>query len=334
MTEQVKETSKSGKFKKIIIGTSIILASTAGIYSYYMYNKVFPNTDNAYVHADIVNVSARVSGYIDNVYVTNNQYVHKGDKLIEIDQKDYKLDVEQAKANLAIANGKVQVAKEQIAIAKSNFVKAESEYSLAEKMAKRYNNLYNENAGSKQDAQKYSDNEVQAKSALNQAKSSVSQATVNLNMANAEVDVAKAQLDSAKLNLSYTILTAPSNGFVSNMNVYKGELINKGSSLFGFISDKNWWVNANFKETDINRIKKGQPVTIELDMYDHKYKGIVNSISYASGTTFSLLPSENATGNWVKVTQRFPVKITVRNNLDFPLRVGASATVKVDTISI
>ena len=104
-----------------------------------------------------------------------------------------------------------------------------------------------------------------------------------------------------------------------------------GQKLFGLVDDSQWWVDVNFKETQLKRIKAGQPAEVELDMYNHKYHGTVQSISYASGNTFSLLPAENATGNWVKVTQRFPVRVTLENESDFPLRVGASSNVTVDT---
>jgi len=126
-------------------------------------------------------------------------------------------------------------------------------------------------------------------------------------------------------------LTAPTDGFVSNLKIYSGQLISAGQPLFGFIDNKKWWINANFKETDLNRIRQGQKVKISLDMYNHTYTGTVNSISFATGAVFSLLPPENATGNWVKVTQRFPVRISLADDPKYPLRVGASANVKINT---
>nr|MCX3303406.1 HlyD family secretion protein [Bacillus pacificus] len=125
---------------------------------------------------------------------------------------------------------------------------------------------------------------------------------------------------------------APDDGYVSNLKLYKGQLVSPGQALFGFIDNKKWWIDANFKETDLDRIKPGQKVEIELDMYSHSYAGKVDSISYATGSVFSLLPPENATGNWVKVTQRLPVKIILKNDLKYTLRRGGNATVKVDTL--
>ena len=118
------------------------------------------------------------------------------------------------------------------------------------------------------------------------------------------------------------------------MNLETGELVAQGQKLFGQVDTHTWWIDANFNETKLERIKPGQAVKVRLDMYDHHdYKGVVQSISFASGNTFSLLPPENATGNWVKVTQRFPIMIAIEDDKDFPLRVGASAKVTVDTLS-
>ena len=329
-----KKDNKASKFspKKIIIGCSIIAVTAIGIYSYYKYNQVFPSTDNAYVDADVINISAKVGGYIQKVYVDNNQFVHKGDKLVQIEQKDYKLQVAKSRADIIQAQGQLAVSNEQVDVAKSDLTKAKASLNTATAMADRYMKLYQEDAGSLQDAQKYIDQKIQAQKGSEQALSSLKQALIQVEVVKAQVNAAKVGAENSNLNLGYTTLTAPSDGFVSNLKIYKGQLIAPGQSLFGFVNNKKWWVNANFKETDLDRIKAGQKVDVELDMYDHKYKGKVDSISYATGSVFSLLPAENATGNWVKVTQRFPVKITLKDSNNYPLRVGASATVQVDTL--
>ncbi|MFT4693190.1 MAG: membrane fusion protein (multidrug efflux system) [Francisella sp.] len=336
MTEKKSENieKKNPKLspKKIIIGCSIIAVTAVGIYSYYKYNKVFPSTDNAYVDADVINISAKVGGYIQKVFVENNQLVHKGDKLVQIEQIDYKLQVAKSRADIVQAEGQLAVANEQVDVAKSNITKAKASLNTANAMSDRYVKLYNEDAGSLQDAQKYIDQKIQAQKGSDQALSSLKQTLIQVEVAKAQVDAAKVGIDNSNLNLGYTTLTAPSEGFVSNLKIYKGQLVAPGQSLFGFIDTKKWWVNANFKETELDRIKPGQKVDVGLDMYNHTYKGTVDSISYATGSVFSLLPAENATGNWVKVTQRFPVKITLKDSSKYPLRVGASATVKVDTL--
>ncbi|AJC48859.1 HlyD family secretion protein [Allofrancisella guangzhouensis] len=331
---QIQNDNKTSKFspKKIAIGISIIAITGFSIYAYYMYNKIYPSTDNAYVDADVINISAKVGGYIEKVYVQNNQYVHKGTKLVQIDPTDYQLNVAQANASFIQAKGQLAVANEQVSIAKSNLIKAKASLETATSMANRYVKLYQEDAGSLQDAQKYTDQRIQAEKASEQAFSSLKQALLQVEIAKAQVNAAQVTLENANLNLGYTTLIAPSDGYVSNLKIYKGQLISPGQPLFGFIKNKKWWINANFKETDLDRIKAGQKVKVKLDMYSHTYIGKVDSLSYATGSVFSLLPPENATGNWVKVTQRFPVKVILKDDPNYPLRVGASATVKINTL--
>ena len=331
---QTENTKKESKFspKKIAIGCTIIALTALGIYGYYKYNKIFPSTDNAYVSADVIKISPKVGGYIQKVYVQNNQFVHKGDKLVQIDPNDYQLQASQANSKVIQAKGKLFVAQEQVSFARSNLIKAKASLDTATKMADRYIKLYKSDAGSLQDAQKYIDQKIQAEKAKDQAASSLKQALIQVEIAKAQVGAAKAGYDNANLNLGYTTLRAPDDGYVSNMKLYKGQLVSPGQSLFGFIDNQKWWIDANFKETDLNRIKPGQKVDIELDMYNHTYQGKVDSLSYATGSVFSLLPPENATGNWVKVTQRFPVRIAIKNDPSYPLRVGASATVSIDTL--
>jgi membrane fusion protein (multidrug efflux system) len=149
-----------------------------------------------------------------------------------------------------------------------------------------------------------------------------------------QLRAAAAQLDKATLDRVRTHVLAPGSGWASNVRLRPGTVVQAGTPVFAIIEDGQWWVDANFKETDLGRIKPGQKATIRLDMYPGlKLQGVVESISQGSGATFSVLPPENATGNWVKVTQRFPVrvKITSEPDPDRPIRVGASADVTVDT---
>lgn len=151
--------------------------------------------------------------------------------------------------------------------------------------------------------------------------------------ATSNLQVAKANFAKAELDLQYTTITAPTDGYIANFNLHAGADITAYQPLFALIANHTWWASANFKETDLPRIKVGQSATITLDMYpDHKFQGKVIGVSYGSGDSFSILPPENATGNWVKVTQRFPVDVEIVNNdSKYPLRVGASATVIVNT---
>lgn len=303
--------------KHAIAGAIVVLLAGSGIYGYYVHSLKYPSTENAYVNANLVNVAPKVGGYIEKIYVQNNQYVHKGELLLDIDPEDYTVQLTKAKQDLVYA-------EQQAAMSKTAIVKAQSDYKLAQDLNNRYTTLYNEKAGSLQDMQKYQNQADAAKQALEQAKT-------QFQSAQTQVELAQTALKNAQNNTGYTQLRSPVDGYVSNLNLQTGELVANGQKLFGLVDDSSWWVDVNFKETQLKRVKTGQPAEIELDMYDHKYKGTVQSVSYVSGNTFSLLPAQNATGNWVKVTQRFTVRVKLNNDKDFPLRVGASSKVTIDT---
>jgi membrane fusion protein (multidrug efflux system) len=171
---------------------------------------------------------------------------------------------------------------------------------------------------------------------VNAAHFNVKQSQLDYAVTKAKLQGAKIAVKSAQLNLSYTTIYARANGYITDFLLRPGSMINVGDSLFALVENQHWWVNANFKETSLARIHDGQKVNVILDMYpDVKFSGVVESISYANGSEFSLLPPENATGNWVKVTERFPVKITLTHlPKHFPLRMGASSTVMVYTTPI
>lgn len=319
------------KHKHLIAGVTIIFLAIGGIYGYYQYSQIHPSTDNAYVNANLINISPKVNGYVQHVYVKDNQFVHKGDLLLDIDPQDYSLLLTKSKQDLALAQQQATSAKQQIITAKATVAKNKSDFEFASQMATRYTNLYNQKAGSLQDMQKYQNQAIAAKQTLEQANASLDQAIAMSLAANTQISIAQSGVDNAQNNTAYTQLRSPVNGYISNLNLQTGELVASGQKLFGLVDDQSWWIDVNFKETQLKRVNAGQPASIELDMYDHKYHGVVQSISYASGNTFSLLPAENATGNWVKVTQRFTVRVKLSNESEFPLRVGASADVTIDT---
>jgi membrane fusion protein (multidrug efflux system) len=157
-------------------------------------------------------------------------------------------------------------------------------------------------------------------------------ATAKLASAAAEVKLAKAELTQAQLELQYTQIKAATDGWITNMSLREGNIATANQPLFALISSQEFWVDANFKETELQQIKPGQKAMIEVDMYPgHKFIGKVDSISAGSGTAFSLLPPQNATGNWVKITQRVPVRIHIENlSLNYPLRIGTTASVIID----
>ncbi len=318
--------------KKFIIGFTIVIVVASSIFGYYIYTSLFPETDDAYINAHTIDIAPRIEGFIKSINVENNQYVHEGDLLLEIDPADYQLQLAEAKQNYLIAKQKLNNAAQQITTAETNVRKTTSDYEFAQQMAERYQHLFENKAGSMQDMQKYDNQKDTAFEALEQAKISLENSNTQYQIAQSEIEIAKTKIDNSKLNLSYTKIYAAVDGFIGNLNLQRGQLVSAGQKLFVLVDDHKWWVDVNLKETQLSRIKPGQPAKIELDMYSHTFHGTVESISPASGTSFSLLPAQNASGNWVKVTQRFTVRVKVEDDPKYPLRIGASAVVSINTL--
>jgi membrane fusion protein (multidrug efflux system) len=317
-----------------IIGILIIAGTILSIYFYFRYERLYPDTDNPYVNANIVNVAPKVTGYLQTLNVKNNQLVHKGDVLFTINPIDYKLSATQAEKAYNSQIEQVNAVKSQVNIQRGQNIKDKVSYDFALETANRYKKLHDANTISTQNYQNAMTNLDTAKTQLDIDNRKLQQLDDVYRLTIAKRDQSKASLDSAVSNLGYTKYIAPMDGYITNLNtLMPGEYVSAGTNMFGIVDNSNWWIDANFKETQLERIKPGQSVKISLDMYDdYTYTGTVQSLSYASGTTFSLLPAQNATGNWVKVTQRFTVRIKVENNDKYPLRVGASSKVKIKTI--
>lgn len=319
--------------KHAIIGVSMVVVVMAGIYGYFKYAQYYPSTDDAYVNSNLVNVAPKIAGYLSEINITNNQLVHKGDVLFKLNPVDYDLSYDQAAKNYTSYDSQVAMAKQQLEVQKGVIATDKANYNLALQTANRYATLYKANTIAKQAYQNAMTDLANAKTKIDIDQQKLAQYQNMVQYTEAKKDQAKSSQDAAKTNLGYTSYTAPVDGYISNLgSLSSGEFISAGQQIFGIVDDSQWWIDANFKETQLNRIKPGQKVEVELDMYDHKYQGVVKSISYASGNTFSLLPPQNATGNWVKVTQRFTVRIELKDDAKFPLRVGASANVKINTL--
>ncbi len=328
-------TKKKPSLKNLVIGITIIGLTALGINIYYQYTLKYPSTDDAYVNANLINVAPKVGGFIKNIHVTKNQYVKTGDVLFEIDPLDYNLETNHSEQNVIYSEQQAKSMKQNIDIAKVNVTKAQTNYDFYKKLAIRYTNLYKEKAGTLQDMQQYQNQLAQAKEQLDSAKLGYEQAKTQYETYLSQIKLNKIMLETAKTNKSYTIVTSSVNGYVTNLNLADGQLVQPGQNLFGIIDDSSWWIDANFKETQLARLRVGQKVKITLDMYkEHEFTGTIEGISRGSGNTFSIIPAQNATGNWVKITQRFPVTIKIEDDPKYPLRVGASAEVTVDTTSL
>lgn len=353
-----KKTSKKFIF---IFGGLILLGVTYGIYK-YVHSLSHEGTDDAQIEKNMNPIIPRVTGYITKVYVKDNQFVKKGDTLFTIDNKDYLVKMEDAKAALIAAEGNFEASKADIGSAMANISVSESNVQSAGgniETAKirltratndfeRYNNLYKNHSITKQQFEQAEAAKLEAESQLRilqqQQKASAYQKSVIVAKSNvsskqtevaaANINRAKAALDAAKLNLDYTIVTASIDGQVSKISIQPGQLVQPGQSLFYIINNQEVWVIANFKETQLNKMVIGQKATLKVDAYpDTEFEGTITSFSPATGSRFSLLPPDNATGNFVKTIQRLPVKISLDSNNDAQkvslLRPGMNVDVDV-----
>lgn len=284
----------------------VILAVLAGIY--VAHEMHFQSTDDAYVETTTVNVAPRVSGQIEEVYVTDNQHVKEGELVAVIDDADYVIKLEQADSTYE----KIKLDQSN---AKANLTAAQSNIDLAKKDLERYRNLYEQGAVSKQTFDSAQVKYDSAKANLTQANQALFSDN-GKNVADANLRSAKAAKDKAALDLSYTKIYAPQSGTVSSRRVEKGMYVTAGAPLFTLVPEEVWVV-ANFKENQLKDMKPGQPVDIKIDTYPNKvFKGKVDSIQRASGAKSSLFPPENAVGSFVKIVQRIPVKIVFTEDID------------------
>ncbi|MGV1014579.1 MAG: efflux RND transporter periplasmic adaptor subunit [Methyloceanibacter sp.] len=332
-----KQPTKSRSRLRWILLLSLLLITIVGVLVYWHYAEIYPATDNAYTGANIVRVAPQISGPVARVYVREDEKVATDDPLFDIDPTLYDAALRNARAQFDAAANAAGTAADPLkaAAAKLNEKRAALEEALTAYRAAKEAQKEGEPPSSAltgaltgwHDAlQAFRD--AQAEFDAEQDKDlTVTTPTVQLR-------AAAAQLDKAAHDRVKTHVTAPADGWISNIAIRPGWVVQAGMPAFAIVEDGRWWVDANFKETDLGRIRPGQKATIRLDMYPGvTLDGVVESISAGSGATFSVLPPENATGNWVKVTQRFPVrvKITSTPDPDKPLRLGASAKVRVDT---
>ena len=321
----------------------LLLALPAG-YLYWDYTSHFETTDDAYIAARQFAIAPEVSGYITAVPVTDNEHVNAGDVIARIDDRTYRAALAQAKAQVAGARANIENSNAQIAVQQSQISadqaqvdKAQAALVFAQQQASRYQYLAHTIAGTVQNAQQYNSQLHQQQATLDNAQATLKLAKRQIEALKAQRDSAvaslaqaKAQRDQAELNLSYTIVTADQPGRVVQLTAAVGQYAQPGTNLTMFVPD-DIWVAANFKETQLDHMRPGQPVTIDIDAYPERtIHAHVASVQPGSGTAFSLLPVENATGNWVKIVQRVPVKIVMDNPpADIALGPGMSVEASI-----
>ena len=288
---------------------------------YYLHARQVESTDDAFIEAHVVQISPRVAGHIAEVRVRDNQEVKKGELLVAIDPRDFEVRLAQARAEAAAARGKLRQAETQLPVARANLGQAEAEVQVAEtNAAQRESDLKRvERLGELASRKEVDDATAAVRTARAQltaakrrmagAEAQVAYTESQVKTAQAEVDQTAVAIRQADLQLTYTQLTAPEDGRVTRKSVEPGVYVQPGQALMALVP-RQVWVVANFKETQLTDMRPGQPVDIQVDAYPGKvFRGHVDSIQAGSGARFSLLPPENATGNFVKVVQRFPVKI-------------------------
>lgn len=338
----------------------VVVGGWFGI-SKYTYAKHHAETDDAQVEANISPVIPRISGYVSKVLVQDNQRVKKGDTLLILDDRELKLKVEQAQAALATAQTNLGAAEASVSTANANTSSSRSSLGTIDAQIEtakvnvwrttqdydRYTNLikdhsitqqqYEQAVAAKQTAERQLQVlQEQRKQAATQTEAVAVQGrgtTQQVSIAGATIKQRQVDVDEATLLLSYAVVIAPEDGVVSKVNVQEGQFLTAGQSVFSIVLNNNLWVVANFKETQVEKMRPGQKVEIKVDAFSgHDFEGTVGSFAAATGARFALLPPDNSSGNFVKVVQRVPVKIEFKqlpDSLLKQIRAGMNATVDV-----
>ena len=331
-----------------VIGLGLLAGAAWYGYDYWTVGRFMINTDDAYVQVDMASVAPKITGYVEHVAATENQHVKAGDPLVTIDAGDYRIALEEARAKIATEEKTLSRIDAQIEAAKASLQQAEAQKAAALAAA--------DNAKRTRDrAQKLVATKVGTQAQLDDAQTAVEQADANLSgadaqiaAANANIGVLKAQYEEAKSSiasldlardkamrdLSFTVLRAPYDGVVGNLSVKEGDLVSPGQKLGVVVPLNKLYITANFKETQLANMEPGEKVHVSVDAMDGGgFDGTLSSLAPASGALFSLLPPENATGNFTKVVQRVPVRIEIPADVlaKGKLRAGLSVVVDVDS---
>lgn len=326
MAEQ--QPGNNGKKKKafMIVGVVVAIGLVAG-YFYSGYRKTHVSTDDAFIDGNIHTIAAKIYGTVKEIYVTDNQPVKQGDLLLEIDPADYTVRYREASSAVNAEKAKLAEAVTKIAAAQANLELQRANLKLAEIEKTRSENLFQKEAIPRDRYDRamtsYEVAVAQVKAAEEQLRTTESQKLTQAST----IKQKEASASLADLNYQYTKIYAPADGYVTKKSVQVGNQIQPGQPLMAVVGLNDIWVVANYKETELENIRPGQQVDIAVDSYPGKvFKGKVDSIMAGTGVTFSLFPAENATGNYVKVVQRIPVKIILQEGTDKDhlLRLGMS----------
>ncbi len=307
-----------------------------GAYRFWQYEALYPSTENAYVQANYVWISPQVAGRVEQVAVRDDQRVQRGQLLFSIDRRSYAARLQQAQSDYALVVQSLKVDEATVVAARARIKEQEALLNTARTRYQDIKKLVASGNASKLQGIEAKDSYVAAQAMLEDAQAELKVVEQKLGppeIRKARTAKAEAAVELAQLNLAWTEVKAPADGIVTRFRLRVGDVVEPGEKLFPFIESAEWWVQANFKESHVHRISEGMAATVTLDMYeDASFRARVESISSASAASFSLLPAQNTSGNWVKVTQRLPVRVRIlETDSKYPLRMGMSATVVVDT---
>ncbi|MGR9014017.1 MAG: HlyD family secretion protein [Gammaproteobacteria bacterium] len=335
------------RFRSVVLILLIVIPLIGGIGFWLFDRQHYEVTDDAYLHSNIVLISPRVQGYVTEIAVNDNQAVKQNDILVTIDDRVYQAKVSQAAANVSEEIAHIErlramkaSQRDHIETAGANIAAVQAKREQIQKDLQRFNNLIERGSAAKQSLDKVQSESKQAAAELRGSKAAASAehkqlATLDIEITEAEarLEHAQAQLILAKIDLEHTQVKAPVDGIIGNRGVQLGQLVRPGVALASLVQNSKIWVEANFKETQLEHMRLGQPVAIKVDAYpDLDLTGKVDSFSPASGSEFSILPEENATGNFTKIVRRVPVKIVFDSSSPIELLkpgLSVAATVKV-----
>ncbi len=345
-----KTTRKRPPWSFIALGTVVLVGAVGGGWYWYV-TRDLESTDDAFIDGRAITIAPQVKGPVTDLAVTDNQFMHAGDVLLQIDPRDYVAARDLARGQLALAQAQRQAAlvnldlvritaPQKLLQAQAQSVSAVAAQFVAASDDRRQHAL-TPLAVSKQDVEKSTATEAQAGAQTAQAAAAevqaalvpqlIAQAAAPVAEAEAQIGQAQANLDQAELNLSYTTMRAPQDGWITKRNVERGDYLQVGASVFSIVTPA-LWVIANFKETQLDRMRPGQHVAIAVDAYPSlKLTGHVDSVQRGTGSKFTAFPAENATGNYIKIVQRVPVKIVIDGGVDpklaLPLGLSVDPTV-------
>ncbi len=317
-----------------LLAAGAIAVVGVGLTGYFVRNHYYPSTNDAYVHAYTVTVSPYVEGYIKSIHAEPNSFVKKGQLIYEIVPLPFQLSFAQRQHEFEAAKAQKGALEDQLLKARQALKDEQAKQWIISLNQQRFAYLQKLEVVALEKEQELEAAKLEANAKVKSAGLEISRLQKQISEQESATRALKAAASNAKVSLDYTRYYAPMDAFVgNNTSIRVGQYVKPGQAMFKLVDNTKWWIDANYLESQIHRIRDGMSARITLDMYPGvTFRGKVINISQGSGSYYSLLPPQNATGNWVKVPQRFPVRIRLEQNSRHPLRAGATADVTVNTL--